>query len=110
MAAEQESAVLVHGAIVAVFQGNGMWPMFAFGFGAIFILTQLVHSRCMNKIDGHINFAFTKGMFLAASHVIDARFWLEIATSIHIKRRHNMVLTGLTEFFLRQTRLIESWH
>lgn len=37
----QEFTVLVHGTIVAVFQGNGLWPMFAYGFGAIFILTQL---------------------------------------------------------------------
>jgi hypothetical protein len=37
----QEFTVLVHGAIVAVYQGGGLWPMFAFGFGAIFILTQL---------------------------------------------------------------------
>lgn len=37
----QELTVLVHGTIVAVFQGNNIWPMFAFGFGAIFIVTQL---------------------------------------------------------------------
>jgi hypothetical protein len=37
----QEFTVLVHGAIVAFVQGNDLWPMFAFGFGAIFILTQL---------------------------------------------------------------------
>jgi len=37
----QEFTVLVHGTIVAVFQANGLWPMFAYGFGAIFILTQL---------------------------------------------------------------------
>jgi hypothetical protein len=37
----QEFTVLVHGAIVAVFQGGNLWPMFAFGFGAIFIVTQL---------------------------------------------------------------------
>jgi hypothetical protein len=37
----QEFTVLVHGAIVAYFQGAGLWPMFAYGFGAIFILTQL---------------------------------------------------------------------
>jgi len=37
----QEFTVLIHGAIVAYFQGNGMWPMFAFGFGGIFIITQL---------------------------------------------------------------------
>jgi hypothetical protein len=37
----QEFAVLVHGTMVAVFQGNNMWPMFLFGFGGIFILTQM---------------------------------------------------------------------
>ncbi len=36
-----EVSVLVHGALVAFYQGNGMWPMFAFGFGAIFVATQV---------------------------------------------------------------------
>jgi hypothetical protein len=36
-----EVAVLAHGALVAVMQGNGMWPMFAFGFGGIFVITQM---------------------------------------------------------------------
>ena len=36
-----EVLVLAHGALVAYFQGNGIWPMFAFGFGAIFIATQM---------------------------------------------------------------------
>ncbi|HSF81255.1 MAG TPA: hypothetical protein VLA49_08480 [Anaerolineales bacterium] len=37
----QELTVMVHGALVAVMQGNGMWPMFAFGFAGIFIITQM---------------------------------------------------------------------
>ncbi len=37
----QEAAVLVHGTLVAVMQGNGLWPMFAFGFGGVFVITQL---------------------------------------------------------------------
>jgi hypothetical protein len=37
----QEFTVLIHGTIVAVFQGGDLWPMFAFGFGGIFILIQL---------------------------------------------------------------------
>lgn len=37
----QEVLVLVHGAIVAVGQGGGLWPMFAFGFGGIFVITQM---------------------------------------------------------------------
>jgi hypothetical protein len=37
----QEVAVLFHGTLVAVMQGNNLWPMFAFGFGGIFVLTQM---------------------------------------------------------------------
>jgi hypothetical protein len=37
----QEVAVLVHGTLVAVMQGNDMWPMFAFGFGGVFVITQM---------------------------------------------------------------------
>jgi len=37
----QEITVLVHGGIVAYFQGFGIWPMFVFGFAAMFIITQM---------------------------------------------------------------------
>ncbi len=37
----QEIAVLAHGTLVAIMQGNNMWPMFAFGFGGVFIITQM---------------------------------------------------------------------
>lgn len=37
----QEVAVLAHGTLVAVMQGNDLWPMFAFGFGGIFVITQM---------------------------------------------------------------------
>ncbi len=36
-----EVYVAVHGALVAVGQGNGMWPMFLFGFLMMFVVTQL---------------------------------------------------------------------
>ncbi|MEJ5199935.1 MAG: hypothetical protein WHX53_13510 [Anaerolineae bacterium] len=36
-----EVMVLVHGTLVAVMQGNGMWPMFFFGFAGIFVITQM---------------------------------------------------------------------
>lgn len=37
----QEVAVLIHGTLVAIMQGNNMWPMFAFGFGGVFVITQM---------------------------------------------------------------------
>jgi hypothetical protein len=33
--------VLVHGTLVAVYQGNGLWPMFFFGFAGVLVLTQI---------------------------------------------------------------------
>jgi hypothetical protein len=37
----QEVIVLAHGTIVAIVQGNNMWPMFLFGFAGIFVITQM---------------------------------------------------------------------
>jgi len=36
-----EMFVIVHGTVVALLQGTEMWTMFAFGFGAMVILTQM---------------------------------------------------------------------
>lgn len=36
-----ELTVLAHGTVVAILQNAGIWPMFFFGFGMIFIMTQL---------------------------------------------------------------------
>jgi hypothetical protein len=44
----QEAIVLIHGALVAVMQGNNMWPMFAFGFGGILVITQMHGLKLMN--------------------------------------------------------------
>lgn len=37
----QEIAVLFHGTLVAIQNANNLWPMFFFGFGAIFVITQM---------------------------------------------------------------------
>ena len=36
-----EVGVLFHGTIVAIYQGNGMWPMFCFGFATMLVVTQI---------------------------------------------------------------------
>ncbi len=36
-----EAFVILHSLVVALLQGNAMWPMFAFGFGAMVVLTQM---------------------------------------------------------------------
>ena len=37
----QEAAVLFHGTLVALQQGNNLWPMFFFGFAGMFVITQM---------------------------------------------------------------------
>lgn len=37
----QEVMVMIHGTLVAIMQGNNMWRMFGFGFGGIFVITQM---------------------------------------------------------------------
>jgi hypothetical protein len=39
--AVQEVFVLLHGTLVAVMQGNGLWPMFFFGFFGMLVITQM---------------------------------------------------------------------
>lgn len=45
----QEVTVLVHGTLVAVYQGNNLWRMFAFGFAAMFVITQM-HGLNLSKL------------------------------------------------------------
>ena len=45
----QEVLVLIHGTTVAIYQGNNLWPMFAFGFAAIFVITQM-HGINLSKL------------------------------------------------------------
>ena len=44
-----EVVVLAHGTLVAIMQGNGIWPMFFFGFGGIFVITQM-HGLGLSRI------------------------------------------------------------
>ncbi len=43
-----EALVLIHGTLVAIYQGNDLWPMFFFGFAAIIVLTQM-HGLGLNR-------------------------------------------------------------
>ncbi len=53
----QEIVVLAHGTLVAIVQGNNMWPMFFFGFAGVFIITQM-HGLGLSRA--------VKWLFLAA--------------------------------------------
>jgi hypothetical protein len=76
----QEAAVGVHGTLVAIFQGQGLWPMFAFGFAGIFILTQmhgLGWSRLVRWLVGGIYVA-------AALFIYSGRGWVQLNEIVRI--------------------------
>ena len=67
----QEVVVLAHGALVAWMQGNGLWPMFAFGFGGIFVITQLYGLGLSRRTE----LAVTAAYVVAVALVYSARGW-----------------------------------
>ncbi|UCC61483.1 MAG: hypothetical protein JSV36_11775 [Anaerolineae bacterium] len=76
----QEVMVLFHGTLVAVMQGNNLWPMFAFGFGGIFVITQM-HGLGWSRR--------TKGLALAlyvvlALGVYSQRGWVQLNEIVRI--------------------------
>jgi hypothetical protein len=76
----QEVAVLAHGTLVALQQGNSMWPMFAFGFGGIFVITQM-HGLPWSR--------WTRGLVLAlylaaAALVYSGRGWASLNELVRI--------------------------
>jgi len=76
----QEVAVGVHGTLVAIFQGQGLWPMFAFGFAGIFILTQM-HGLGWSRLVRWL----VAGMYVAAAVIIySSRGWIQLNEIIRI--------------------------
>jgi hypothetical protein len=76
----QEVLVGVHGTLVAIFQGNGLWPMFAFGFAGIFILTQM-HGLGWSRLTRWI---VAGGYIGAALVVYSSRGWANLNEIIRI--------------------------
>jgi hypothetical protein len=76
----QEVTVAVHGTLVAVMQGNGIWPMFAFGFAGIFILTQM-HGLGWSR---GLRWLVT-GLYIAAAlFIYSSRGWVQLNEIVRI--------------------------
>jgi hypothetical protein len=76
----QEVMVLFHGTLVAVFQGNGIWPMFAFGFAGMFVISQM-HGLGWSRMT---RWAIGIGYMLAALLVYNGRGWVQLNEIIRI--------------------------
>jgi hypothetical protein len=76
----QEVTVAVHGTMVAILQGNGIWPMFAFGFAGLFILTQM-HGLNLPR---WLKWTFT-GIFASGALIVySSRGWTQLNEIIRI--------------------------
>ena len=76
----QEVLVGIHGTLVAVMQGNGLWPMFAFGFAGIFILTQM-HGLGWSRLTRWL----VAGLYIAAAlFIYSGRGWVQLNEIIRI--------------------------
>ncbi len=76
----QEVFVAIHGTVVAILQGNNIWPMFAFGFAGIFILTQM-HGLSLPR---WIKWSFTGIFIVCALLVYSGRGWVQLNEILRI--------------------------
>ncbi len=103
-----EFAVLVHGTLVAVMQGNGIWPMFAFGFGGVFIITQM-HGLGLSR---WVRWALLFLYIGAVLWVYSERGWAYLNEIIRIPAIDYIavfVLAGLFWLGLWIARLVRNW-
>lgn len=76
----QEVMVLFHGSLVALTQGNGIWPMFAFGFAGMFVISQM-HGLGWSKLT---RWSVALGYILAALWLYSSRGWGKLNEVIRI--------------------------
>lgn len=101
----QEGLVLVHGTMVAVFQGAGLWPMFFFGFGGIFIITQM-HGLGLRR---GVRLGLLLGYAGLAGVVYSQRGWVALNEIIRIPVIDYLlvfILAGLISLGLRIARFV----
>ena len=76
----QEVTVFFHGTLVAISQGNGIWPMFAFGFAGMFVISQM-HGLNWSKLT---RWLVGLGYIAAALVVYSNRGWGQLNEIIRI--------------------------
>ncbi len=77
-----EVLVLAHGTLVAIQNANNLWPMFFFGFGGIFIITQMYGLGLKAWMRWGLIAAYVIGVIAIYSQRGPARLWEVTAISI----------------------------
>ncbi len=102
-----EAFVLVHGVTVAVLQGNELWPMFAFGFGAMIVLTQMYGLGLNTWARRGLGIAFL--LAVVASYGLTGRF-AQINEVTRIPVLDYLVVFVLYGLYLGASRLVGLFH
>jgi hypothetical protein len=102
-----EAFVLVHGVTVAVLQRNDMWPMFAFGFGAMIVLTQMYGLGLNTWARRGLAVAFLLGV--VASYGLTGRF-AQINEVIRIPVLDYLVVFLLYGMYLAGNAIYGAFH
>ena len=76
----QEVTVLFHGTVVAIFQGGEIWTMFAFGFAAMFVISQM-HGLGWSRLT---RWLVGLGYVAAALVVYNWKGWVQLNEIIRI--------------------------
>lgn len=76
----QEVLVFFHGTIVAIVQGNNLWPMFAFGFAGMFIISQMHGLGWSKRVRWMVGLVY----LLAAGIIYTPRGWKQVNEIIRI--------------------------
>jgi hypothetical protein len=102
----QEISVLFHGTLVALGQGGGLWPMFAFGFGGLFVITQM-HGLGLSR---PVKWFLLATYILLALWVYSGRGWGSLNEIIRIpviEYLSVLVLAGIFALILRIGRRLK---
>jgi hypothetical protein len=91
----QEFTVLAHGTMVAVLQGTDIWPMFAFGFGGIFVITQM-HGLGLSR---RVRWVLLLTYIGLALWVYSGRGWVNLNEIIRIPLIEYLSVLVLTTIF-----------
>ncbi len=100
----QEITVLAHGTMVAVMNRDGLWPMFFFGFAAIFVVTQMYGLGLKRWQRWIIWFIFSSGTLI----VYSSRGWNKIDEVLRIPLTEYLVvfaIAGLIWMGIRVAKL-----
>ena len=90
-----ETIVLVHGTLVAVMQGNNLWPMFAFGFGGVLVITQM-HGLRLAK---WVRWLLFGSYAASALYIYSGRGWVQLNEIIRIPFIEYLAVFALAGLF-----------